>query len=154
MNKKTGKIAFLGLFSAFAIILSYVELLLPPIYAAVPGIKLGLPNIVIIYLLYKFSIKEAAAVSLLRLFAVTLLFGNFLTFVYSLAGATLSLVIMWILKKTDAFSTLGVSIAGAVGHNLGQVITAAILLQTKEIGYYMIVLSITGILSGQFAFSI
>lgn len=147
MNK-TRKTAVLGLLAACAIILSYVEMLLPPIWAAVPGIKMGLTNIVILFVLYKFSSKYAAAISLTRLLVVLLLFGNFMTFAYSLAGAVLSLVIMAILKKTGWFSTVAVSIAGGISHNLGQVLVAMAVLQTKEIGYYMIVLSVSGIVAG------
>lgn len=147
MNK-TRKTAVLGLLAACAIILSYVEMLLPPIWAAVPGIKMGLTNIVILFVLYKFSSKYAAAISLTRLLVVLLLFGNFMTFAYSLAGAVLSLVIMAILKKTGWFSTVAVSIAGGISHNLGQVLVAMAVLQTKEIGYYMIALSVSGIVAG------
>lgn len=150
MNNKTRKIAFLGIILAIALILSYVEALLPPIWAAVPGVKIGLPNIIIIFLLYKCSLKDAVLVSLVRLILVSLLFGNFMMFLYSLAGAVLSLLIMAILKKTDFLSIIGVSVAGAVAHNLGQIIAAVILLQTNEIGYYMIILAITGTLAGIF----
>ncbi len=148
MKIKPIKITFLALAAACAIVFSYVEALLPPIFSAVPGIKMGLPNIIIILLLYRFSFKEAAIVSLIRLFAVALLFGNAMTFLYSLAGAALSLALMALLKRTDLFSTVGVSIAGGVTHNLGQILVAMLLLQTKEIGYYMIVLAVTGIIAG------
>lgn len=146
--KHTKRVAFLGLAASLALILSYVELLLPPIWTAVPGVKMGLPNIVLIFLLYKFSLKEAATVSAVRLVLVTLLFGNAMTLAYSVAGAILSLLVMAGLKRTGAFSHVGVSIAGAVCHNLGQVLVAMALLQTKEIGYYMIVLAVTGTLAG------
>ncbi len=150
MKQSTNKITFLGVFTAFAIVLSYVEMLLPPIWSAVPGIKIGLPNIIIIFLLYKFSLKEAAAVSLLRLLVMTLLFGTALTFAYSLAGAVLSLVVMFILKKTKLFSQVGVSIAGGISHNSAQLVVALILLQTKEIGFYAPILAITGTAAGIF----
>lgn len=146
--KHTKRIAFLGLATSLALILSYVEMLLPPIWSAVPGVKMGLPNIVLIFLLYKFSLKEAATVSGLRLLLVALLFGNAMTLAYSVAGAVLSLLVMAGLKRIGAFSHVGVSIAGAVMHNLGQVLVAMFLLQTKEIGYYMIVLAVTGTLAG------
>lgn len=150
MKASARKITFLGVFAALAIILSYIEMLLPPIWSAVPGIKMGLPNIIIIFLLFKFSLKEAATVSFIRLFLIALLFGNFTTFVYSFFGAILSLAVMVILKKINIFSTVGVSIAGGVCHNLGQIIAAIILLGTREIGYYMIVLTVTGIIAGIF----
>ena len=150
MKTQTKRLTFLGIAVAIALVLSYIEMLLPPIWSAVPGIKAGLPNIVIILVLYGLSLKDAAAVSLVRLALVTLLFGNAMTLLYSLAGAVLSLGIMAILKKINSFSVVGVSIAGAVFHNLGQIIVAIIIMQTKEIGYYMIVLAFSGTIAGIF----
>lgn len=146
--QKTKKITVLGVLAALSIVLSFVETLLPPIYAAVPGIKIGLANIVNIFLLYKFSIKDTAAVTLVRVLTVAFLFGNLMTLAYSIAGAFLSITIMALLKKTNLFSTVGVSIAGGVAHNLGQIAVAIIVTSTLEIGYYMIFLCISGILSG------
>ena len=131
-----------------ALLLSYVEVLIPPIYSAIPGIKMGLPNVAIIFVLYRFGVRDAAAVSIVRLAIVAMLFGSPLTFIYSLAGATLSLVGMALLRKTNLFSTVGVSIAGGVLHNLGQILVAMVLLSTAEIGYYMIALAVTGTISG------
>ena len=148
MKIKTKKLTVLALFSAVAIIFSYIEAILPPIWAAIPGIKVGLSNIVTVALLYKFSLKEAAIVAFIRIIIIALLFGNVMTLIYSIAGFVLSVTIMAILKRTSLFSTVGVSIAGGVFHNLGQIIVAMILLQTKEIGYYMIVLAITGTVAG------
>lgn len=150
MNNKTQKTAFVGLATAFAMVLSYIEAILPPIWSAVPGIKVGLPNIVIIVLLYKLSFKYATLVSLVRIVLSALLFGTVVSMVYSLSGAILSLIIMFLLKKTNMFSIIGVSIAGGVFHNLGQILAAIIVMQTVEIGYYMIVLSISGIIAGVF----
>lgn len=147
-NKKTKKLAFLGLCTAVTLILAYVEALLPPLWAAVPGIKMGLPNIMLLFLLYRFSVKEAAAVSLVRLFAVALLFGNIMTLAYSFAGAVLSLAVMNLLKRIDRFSMVAVSIMGGIFHNLGQVLVAILVLETAEIGYYMIVLTVTGTVAG------
>ena len=149
-RNNTRKMTFLGMMASLALILSYVETLLPPIYAAVPGIKMGLPNIIIIFILYRYSVREAAVISLIRLVVTTLLFGNVMTFLYSLVGAFLSITIMAIFKKLNLFSTIGVSIAGAVMHNLGQILVAILLLGTKEIGYYMIVLAISGTIAGVF----
>ncbi len=148
MRRHTKKLTLLGLLTAIALILSYVEALLPPIFVAVPGIKMGLPNIAIIFVLYRFGLKEAAAVSLVRLAAVALLFGNAMTLIYSLAGATLSLALMALLKKSDWFSMIGVSIVGGVSHNLGQILVAIWLMETAEIGYYMIILTVTGTIAG------
>lgn len=136
--------------TAIALILAYVESLLPPLYAAVPGIKLGLPNVAIVFVLYCFGVKEAAAVSFVRLTVVSLLFGNPMTFAYSLAGAVLSLAVMAILRKLNFLSTVGVSVAGGVFHNLGQILAAMLLLGTAELGYYMVVLAVTGTVAGIF----
>ncbi len=147
--KKAPKIAaFLGLFTALALILAYVEALLPPIFPAVPGIKMGLPNIIIIFLLYRRNARTAAVVSLLRIALVTLLFGNAMTLMYSVAGGALSLLIMIFLRRLDFLSTVGVSVAGGVFHNIGQILVAMLLLETAEIGYYLIVLTVTGVISG------
>ncbi|MBQ5884817.1 MAG: Gx transporter family protein [Clostridia bacterium] len=148
MKIQTKKITVLALFSAMAIIFSYIEAILPPIWSAIPGIKVGLANIVTVALLYRFSIKEASIVAFIRIIIIALLFGNAMTLMYSIAGFVLSIAIMAILKKTGMFSTVGVSIAGGVFHNLGQIIVAMIVLQTKEIGYYMIILAITGTVAG------
>jgi len=142
-QEKVKKITFLGLSAALALLLSYVEFLLPPLFAAVPGIKLGLPNIVIIFVLYRFGLGSAATVSFVRLVISSMLFGNAMTFAYSLA-------IMALLKKLDFFSTVGVSITGGVTHNIGQILVALLLLDTPQIAYYMIVLTVTGIISGAF----
>lgn len=146
----TKRLALLGLSVSIALILSYIEFLLPPIFSAVPGIKLGLANIITVYLLFSISARDAAIVSTVRVILSSLLFGTALTFIYSLAGAVLSLVTMIILKRIDFFSAVGVSIAGAVMHNVGQILTAILVLRTAEIGYYLIVLTLTGILSGVF----
>ena len=149
-KQKIHELALLSVLTSAALILSYVEAVLPPIFSAVPGIKLGFPNILIIFILYRMGTVKAATVSFVRLVLVTLLFGTALSFLYSLAGAILSLAIMAIMKKTDLFSEVGVSVAGGVMHNLGQILVAMLLLETAEIGYYMIVLTVTGTLAGVF----
>jgi heptaprenyl diphosphate synthase len=150
MRNHSKKIAFLGVCTAVALVFAYLESLLPPLYAAVPGIKLGLPNVAIIFILYRFGVKEAAAVSFVRMTVVALLFGNPMTFAYSLAGGFLSLTAMAILKRVNLFSIVGVSVAGGVLHNVGQILMAMLLLDTAEIGYYLIVLAVTGTVSGVF----
>ena len=148
MKNAAKKTAFLGLCTALALVLAYVEVLIPPIITAIPGIKIGLPNIVIIFLLYRQGIKEAALVSVVRVVAVALLFGNVMGFAYSIAGAVLSLLGMLLLKKLDFMSVVGVSVAGGVLHNVGEIAMAMILLGTAELGYYLIVLAVTGTISG------
>lgn len=145
---KIKKIAFLGLMSSLALVLSYAESLLPPILPAIPGIKMGLPNIVIICTLYKFGIREAISVSFVRLLCVALLFGNGMTLIYSICGASLSLALMWIFKRFNLFTMIGVSVIGGISHNAGQILAAIFLLKTTKIGYYMIILAITGTISG------
>ncbi len=148
MKKDTRKLVLLSIFVASSMILSYVESTLPPLFPQIPGIKIGLANIVVLLTLYLFSWKEALLVSLVRVFAMTLVFGNFISFIYSLSGAVVSLLVMSLSKNTKIFSSLGVSISGALFHNAAQVAVAAVLLDTAEIGYYMIVLGITGAIAG------
>ncbi len=148
MKSKTKKIAILGVLTSVALVLSYLEAIIPPIYSAVPGIKVGLPNIVIILILYRFGFKQAISVSLMRVFIVALLFGNAMTLAYSLSGAILSLLAMVLFRKIDKFSQVGVSIIGGVMHNLGQVLVAIVLLHSTLIGYYMLILTFTGTLAG------
>lgn len=150
MKKDIRRYAVLGLVTAVALVLSYVEAILPPIWSAVPGIKIGLPNIIIIFILYKTGLKDAITVSAIRLFLVALLFGNAMTLIYSVAGAALSLGLMTLCKKVNLFSMVGVSIVGGVAHNLGQILVAMALFETSQIGYYMIVLAITGTIAGVF----
>jgi heptaprenyl diphosphate synthase len=150
IQSRTAKIAFVGITASLALVLSYLEFLLPPIFVAVPGIKLGLPNIVILYVLYCIDLKHAALVSFIRIMMSSILFGNAMTFAYSVAGAVLSLALMGILKKTDLLSAVGVSVVGGVSHNLGQILVAMVVLDTPQIAYYMIVLAITGTVSGIF----
>ena len=144
---KTKKLTTLGLSVALALILSYLESLLPPLMA-VPGVKMGLPNVVILFLLYRYGWKEAAAVSGIRLLLTATLFTGFAAFFYGLAGATLSLVGSALLKRTDRFSPLGVSVAGGVLHNLGQIALAALILDSGYIFAYLPVLLLSGTLAG------
>ena len=150
MKPSTKRVAVLGLCTSLALILAYVEVLIPPLFSSIPGIKLGLPNIVIIFVLYNFGVIDAATVSFIRVAAVSMLFGNPMTFAYSFAGALLSITIMAILKRTNLLSTIGVSVAGGVFHNVGQILMAMLLLGTAELGYYLIILAITGTISGIF----
>jgi heptaprenyl diphosphate synthase len=147
-QKKTRKIAFLGLFTALAMLLSYVEAISPVLITAVPGIKMGLPNVVVIFVLYRFGAWEAALVSAVRVIVVSMLFGNPMTFIYSIAGAMLSLAVMMILKKMNFLSCVGVSVAGGIFHNVGQILVAMALLGTSAVAYYLVALAISGIISG------
>jgi heptaprenyl diphosphate synthase len=144
MNNRS-RVAFLGLFTAFAMILSFVESQIPT-FVAIPGIKLGLPNIAIIIILYKFGYKEAITVSLLRVLLTSLLFGTVLSMLYSIAGAVLSFIAMILLKKF--LSIVTVSVIGGVCHNIGQIVVACLVTETAQLMYYLPVLIISGVISG------
>ena len=144
---KTKKVAFLGMCIALSMILSFVESQIPPLMA-VPGVKMGLPNIVMVFMLYKIGAKDTAIVSILRVILVGILFGTPLSMIYSLAGATLSLIGMILLKKTNLFAHVTVSVAGGILHNVGQIATACIVMETAQIAYYLPVLLITGTIAG------
>ena len=150
MKHSAKTMAFLGMCTAIAMVFAWVESQLPPLVAAVPGVKMGLPNIAIIFILYRFGWKEAAAVSFVRIIAVSLLFGNPIMIAYSLAGGFLSLFGMTLLKKLNFLSPTGVSVAGGVLHNVGQVLMAMLIMSTAGLGYYLIILTVTGIVSGVF----
>ena len=148
MKQKKSMTALMGISVALALVFSYVEVLLPPLVAAVPGVKIGLANVVILFLLYRCGAARAAAVSLVRVFLMSLLFGNAVYLAYSIAGAVLSLLVMLLLKKTRLFSRVAVSVAGGIAHNVGQILMAILLLGVAEIGYYLIVLTVTGCVFG------
>lgn len=148
MRNKAKNVAFLGLCTALALILAYVELLLQPLFPTIPGIKMGLPNIIIIFLLYRRGAYPAVWVSFLRIILVSMLFGNVMALWYSLAGGALSLIVMIVLKKLNLMSAVGVSVAGGVCHNIGQILMAMLLLETAELGYYLVVLTVTGTIAG------
>lgn len=148
MNKRSKNVAFLGMCTAVALILAYVEILMQPIFSAFPGIKMGLPNIIIVFLLYRRSVASAIGVSLLRMILVSILFGNAMALLYSLAGGVLSLAVMILLRRLNFMSAVGVSVAGGVAHNIGQILMAMLLLETAELGYYLAVLTVTGTVAG------
>lgn len=143
---KASKVAQYGLIAALALVLSYLESLVPSL--GVPGVKLGLPNIAIVFALYRLGWRDACIISLVRVFLVFLLFGNGAGLAYSLAGAALSLSIMGLLKKTGRFSSVGVSVAGGVAHNAGQILVAMALLETSRLAWYLPVLWVSGTIAG------
>ena len=144
---KSKQVSRYALLIALAMVLSWLESLVP-ISAAVPGMKLGLTNLVVIFALYRMRSVDAAIISFVRVLLVSFTFGNAYAFAYSMAGAVLSLLIMLALKKSGRFSTVGVSIAGGVGHNLGQIIVAALVLETEKIFFYLPVLMVSGMAAG------
>ncbi len=144
---KTKKITVLALTVALAMILSFVESQIPA-FVAIPGVKMGLANIAVVFALYKMGWKEAVLVSLIRVFLVSLLFGTGASLFYSAAGAVLSLLGMIGLKATKLFSSVAVSVAGGVLHNVGQIAMACLLLETDVLRYYLPFLALSGILAG------
>ena len=144
---RTKKLTALSLLTALALIFSFVESQLPPL-TAIPGVKMGLPNVVVVFALYKLGWREAAALSLVRVALVSILFGTAASFLYSLAGAALSFVGMVLLRRTGRFSHVGVSVAGGVLHNMGQILMASFLLETNIFAYYLPFLLVSGTLAG------
>lgn len=141
------KVAQYGLFATLAILMGYVEMLIPlPLF--VPGMKLGLANVVIVVVLYHMGAKPAFYISLVRVVLSGLLFAGFAGLLYSLAGALCSFGIMIVLKKTGKCSIAGVSIMGGVFHNIGQIIVAALVVENIKIAYYLPFLLVTGVVTG------
>jgi len=150
MSKKdmTGKkIAETGLLTALAMVLSYVESLIP-FSIAVPGVKLGLANIVVLFALYRLGTAQAFVISFIRVVLVTFLFGNGFALVYSLSGAVLSLCAMLAFMKIGRLSPVGVGVIGGVSHNLGQILCAIVILETRRLIYYLPVLLVSGTAAG------
>lgn len=145
MNVK--KLTFLSISVALAMILSFVESQIPP-FVAVPGVKIGLSNIVTVFLLYSYGWREAGSVSLIRVVLSSILFGSFVSLLYSISGAVLSFLVMLGLKKTNWFSVVGVSVAGGVFHNAGQIACACIVMENAAIASYLPPLIISGTVAG------
>ena len=147
MNIKAKKLTVVALSVSLAMIFSFVESQIPPL-AMVPGVKIGLANIVTVFLLYSIGLPEAILVSLIRVCLSSLLFGNLTSFIYSATGAIVSLIAMLIAKNLTPFGKVGVSVIGALMHNAGQVAAACLVMGTAALAVYFIPLIITGTLSG------
>lgn len=147
MRNNTKRLTYLALTVSFALILSFIESRIPA-FVAIPGVKMGLANIAVIFTLYKFGIKEAVAVSVVRVVLVSMLFGSPVSMLYSLAGAALSLTAMCLLKKLTPLGEITVSVTGGVMHNIGQIAMASIMLGTNVVGYYLPFLLLSGTLAG------
>ena len=143
----TKKTAQLGVYIALAMILSYVESLIPFSFG-IPGIKLGLTNVVTVIMMYTYGIPGALGVAVLRAVLSGFMFGNAFSIIYSVAGCVLSFIFMYILKKTNHFAIISVSAAGGVMHNVGQLIVAANVVKTYSVIYYAPVLIIAGVFTG------
>jgi len=144
---KNKRLALLSMCACLAMLLSFVESRIPPL-TAIPGIKMGLANIAVMFTLYKLGTREAMAVSAIRVVLIALLFGSAVSFLYSLAGAVLSFAVMLLVRRVKLFSEVGVSVAGGVCHNIGQIAMACILLDTNVIVYYLPFLLLSGTVTG------
>lgn len=144
---ETRKVVHMGMLIALAMVLSFIESQIPA-FIAVPGLKLGLANIAVVFALYRLGFREALGVSLIRVVLSAILFGSVVSGLYSAAGAILSLAGMALLKKTGFFGTVGVSVSGAVLHNLGQIGIACLILRTQALVYYLPFLILSAVTAG------
>ncbi len=141
------RVTTLSILVAVAMVLSFVESQIP-LPLPVPGVKLGLANIAVIFTLYRLGVPEAAGVSLVRVLLVSLLFGTLPAFLYSVSGAAVSFLAMCLLRRCGRFSAVGVSVAGGVFHNLGQLAAVALVMGTSSLLWYFPVLLVSGTLAG------
>ena len=146
-NKKTLHLTTMAFVIAFAMILSFVESRIPA-FVAIPGVKVGLANIAVIFTLYKFGVKEAVTVSIIRVLLISMLFGSPVSLIYSISGATLSLVSMILLKKLTPLTEVTISVTGGVMHNVGQIAAASFMLSTNVVVYYLPFLLVSGTVAG------
>ncbi len=144
MKRKT---AYLGMFLALALICSYIESLIP-FHFGVPGIKLGLANVIVVVMLYGMGAREALLLSILRILLAGFLFGNPFSIIYSLSGGILSYFVMLLLKNTQKFHVISVSTAGGIFHNLGQLLVASAVVENYNLFYYAPVLLVSGFITG------
>ena len=146
-NSPGKRVALLGMLLGLALLCSYVETLIP-INFRIPGIKLGLANLVVVIAMYLGGVKEALLVTVARILLSGLLFGNMFAVVYSLAGGLLSFFVMVLLKTKAKLNIVSVSAAGGIAHNLGQLVVAALVVENMNLMYYMSVLFFAGLLTG------
>ncbi len=143
----TKKISELGVLLSVGLILSYLESLIPVAFP-IPGIKLGLANIVTMYILYRYKAKEAILIMILRVLISGILFSGLTAIVFGILGGLLSITFMLLAKKTGFFSIMGLSMIGAVMHNAGQILAAFIIMENAAVIYYFPYLLISGIITG------
>lgn len=146
-NSKARRVALYGMLTALAFILSYVESLVP-VTVGIPGVKLGLANLVVVIALYTLDLKGAFVISAVRIVLSGLTFGGLFSMLYSLAGGLLSFAVMAVLSRKKLFGTVGVSVCGGVAHNIGQLLVAMAVLETESVWYYFPVLLISGSVAG------
>ena len=146
-NKKTLQLTTMAFIIAFAMILSFVESRIPA-FVAIPGVKVGLANIAVIFTLYKLGVKQAITVSIIRVLLIAMLFGSAVSLIYSISGAVLSLLTMILLKKLTPLSEVAVSVTGGIMHNVGQIAAASFMLSTNVVVYYLPFLLVSGKIAG------
>lgn len=140
------KMSLLALFTAFAVVLGYVESFIPSI--GIPGVKLGLANLAVILALYYLGTMEGITVSIIRILIIGMFFGNLFSILFSVAGAVISYLVMVAIKKINKVSIITVGVFGGVFHNIGQMVVAIFVVDTYQVIYYLPVLIITGIITG------
>lgn len=145
-NSKAKRIAFFGVMVALAFTFSYLESLIPFNFG-IPGVKLGLANLVVVVALYIMKPGEAFSIAVIRILLAGLTFGNVYSLAYSLCGGILSFIVMYFMRKTK-LSVIGVSMLGGICHNIGQIIVAAVVMETARIAYYLPVLLVAGLITG------
>ena len=146
-DKKGKRVAYYGLCIALAFVLSYLESLLP-VFTGVPGVKLGLTNLVVLVALYRMKVYDALFINVVRIILVGLTFGNGYSFLYSLAGGIFSFVVMVILYRSKKFGSVGVSVSGGVAHNFAQIAVAMCIMETDALLFYLPVLVLSGTVAG------
>ena len=146
-KKDTKKLTTAALFAALALIFSYIEAILP-LSVGIPGVKLGIANLVVLIALYRADFRTAMGINVIRILVAGLLFNGVFGMLYSLAGGMLSLFVMYLLKKTNLFSVTGVSMAGGVAHNMGQLLVASFVVSNLRMFFYLPILMFSGIISG------
>lgn len=147
IRENTKKIATLGVIAAFGAILSYIEAIIS-FGIFIPGVKLGLANMAVVIAIYIYGYKDAIIINIVRIIVVGLIFGNLFSICFSIAGALISYIVMALLKKTDIFTPIGVSVAGGVAHNAGQLFVAALVIESYSVINYLPVLMIAGLVCG------
>ena len=147
MKNRSIKITTFALTISVAMLLSYIESRVPA-FVAIPGIKVGLANIAVIFTLYKFGARAAVTVSIIRVILIATLFGTPVSFIYSVSGATLSLILMILLRKLTPLTEVAVSVTGGVAHNIGQIAAASFMLSTNVVLYYLPFLLVSGTIAG------
>ena len=142
------RVAISALFASLALIFSYIEAILPAAAPGIPGVKLGIANLVVMIAMYRLDLRYAITINLIRIFLAGFMFSGLYGAIYSLCGCIVSFLVMCILKKSGLFSVVGVSMGGGVAHNIGQLCIAAVLVSSVEIFYYLPVLIVSGTISG------